>query len=303
MAGFFRVALFVGFLVLVLAFATRGLYTTAMRELATGALERLAPSASTTAYGAAFTELAQLLLARATLHIAGRSHRFTELELYYRGFDHLDPFTHGDERQQQLGRWYFHRTGGGYRGGTYKGLDIAFGNAAAFGGILIRGIASGDGALFDGPCVVVDHILAATRAPTIDALVGRFEPTIDPAPRSPLWIELGEPVPRAIYATARVGLSLKRHAGALGKSFIARPYRFLSEPARIRKGRPHLVIALHQQGRSSSEIAALTGTRNAVIDGYLRAFETGRGQSLDDFRGDLSPRELCALLGACDAGR
>jgi len=33
---------------------------------------------------------------------------------------HQDPFAHGDERQLSQRRWYFHRVGKGYKGGTYK---------------------------------------------------------------------------------------------------------------------------------------------------------------------------------------
>jgi len=37
--------------------------------------------------------------------------------------------------------WYFHRYGSkGYKSGTYKGLDITFGQDSMYGGILIRSI-------------------------------------------------------------------------------------------------------------------------------------------------------------------
>src|SRR5689334_18097007 len=139
------------------------------------ALQRLAPSAATAeaAYAAVFRVIADLLLNRATLHVAGRPHRFTELEMYWSGHAHVDPFTHGQPIQRQIGAWYFHRSGERYRGGTYKGLDITFGSSEAFGGILIRGVEPVEPiepararaaapalpelpALIDGPCLVVD---------------------------------------------------------------------------------------------------------------------------------------------------
>ena len=103
----------------------------------TEALRRLSPSARTeeAAYGAVFREIADLLLNKTTLRIAQRPYRFTELELYWTGLVHVDPFTHGDAMQKQLGYWYFHRAGSQYRAGTYQGLDLAFGNSEAFGGI------------------------------------------------------------------------------------------------------------------------------------------------------------------------
>lgn len=39
---------------------------------------------------------------------------------------HFDSFTHADEQQKKNGQWYFHKMGKGYKGGSYKGLDITF---------------------------------------------------------------------------------------------------------------------------------------------------------------------------------
>lgn len=273
----------------------------------TEALRRLAPTAATPerAYAAVFREIAELLLGRTTVRVAGRPHRFTELELYWHGPGHEDPFTHGDPMQRQLGAWYFHRAGGSYRGGTYKGLDLAFGNAGASGGILVRGLERVEeraGVLIDGPCLVVDHILALTGSPTIEELVRRGAVSIEsPDRRSPLHVELdADPgLVRPILATARIGLTLRKGATEARRRYLARPYRFLSEPARIRKGRPHLIVALHQQGRSPDEIAAVTGARRAVIEGHVAAFEAGRARRIAGPDGDGSTDELCRLLGAC----
>lgn len=272
----------------------------------TEALRRLSPSAGTqeAAYGAAFRQIAELLINRTTLHVAGHRYRCTELEMYFHGFQHVDPFTHGDAIQKQLGAWYFHRSGTRYRSGTYKGLDIAFGNSEAFGGILIRGIADlvASGALIDGPCKVVDHILTVTASPSIEALVSRFDATIeDCTGRSPLHVELDAGSSRAqlIYATPRIGLTLKKENSSARRRFIARHYRFLSEPARIRKGKPHLITSLHQQGYPPTAIATLTDTRLSVLQGYLEAFQAGPATSLEDLRRDLTASETCKLLGAC----
>jgi len=289
----------------------------------TEALQELLPTAVTPepAYPAIFRAAAELVLNRATLHVAGRPHRVTELEVYWNGLQHADPFTHGDPMQQRRGAWYFHRAGARYRGGTYKGLDLAIGSPDAFGGILIRGLARATGAapepeppeLVDGPCLVVDHILALTGSPSIEALVDRLgdgAPIEDRDGRSPLHVALDAGADgsrdrgrgHAIYATARVGLTLKRGATEARRRYIARPYRFLTEPARIRKGKPYLIAALHLQGRSPEEIAAVTRTRRAVIDGHLAAFEAGRALRLAELGGDLaSPAALCRLLGAAAA--
>jgi hypothetical protein len=276
----------------------------------TEALDRLSPAATTedAAYLARFREVAELLLNRTTLRIAGHPHRFTELELYFTGHAHGDPFTHGDPMQQQLGRWYFHRSGGRYRGGTYKGLDIAFGSGGAFGGILVRGVErlGGAPALIDGPCMVVDHILALAGSASIEELAGRFDLGIERGEGgdrgSPLYVELDAGPGRGatVYATARIGLTLKKGATPARRGFLARPYRFLSEPARIRKGKPYLAVALYEQGMAPAAIASVTGMRLAVVQGYLEAFEVGRRRrSVAELAGDLSTTELCELLGAC----
>ena len=47
--------------------------------------------------------------------------------------------------QKELGKWYFHKTGKGYKGGTYKGVDLAFGQHGSHAGCLLRAIEPLDG--------------------------------------------------------------------------------------------------------------------------------------------------------------
>jgi 3-methyladenine DNA glycosylase Mpg len=254
------------------------------------------------AYPPAFAALADLLLNQAVLHVQGVEHRFTELEFYFKGRQHVDKFTHGDAMQKRFGHWYFHRTGGEYRSGTYKGVDIAIGSEDAPAGILVRGIERLDTQqLVDGPCLVVDHALALADAPSIPALVARFDLSIDPSDDSPLYVTRREgSLGKQVYRSPRVGLSLKRSNTPDRHRFIARDYRFLTEPARIKKGKPNLIVALHREGLHAARIAALTGTRTSVIDRYLQAYEQGRAQEPASFDRDLSTGELCALFGACE---
>lgn len=263
--------------------------------------------AAETAYPPAFVALAELLLDRCVLHIAQIPHRFTEIEFYYKGRAHIDTFTHGDSVQKTFGRWYFHRTGGEYRGGTYKGLDIAFGSEDAPAGILIRGIARADGTMtqIDGPCLVVDHMLALTGAPAIPDLVARFDLSIA-APggqidKSPLCVTIRESaLGKTIYGSPRVGLTLKRADTPDRRRFIARDYRFLNEPTQIKKGKPHLVVALHRNGLSHPKIAQITATNLATIRRYTDAYDQGRGQDAALFKEASNPNEICSLFGACD---
>jgi 3-methyladenine DNA glycosylase Mpg len=256
------------------------------------------------AYLPAFRRMAGLILNQTTLHIAGHPHRFTEIEFYFNGAKHLDTFTHGDSMQEEGGKWYFHRTGGEYRGGTYKGLDIAFGREGVPGGILIRGVErlDGDHALLDGPCMCVDHILSLTEKPSVSALVDSFDRSVD-APaggESPLHVTV-DATPRAatVVESPRVGLTLKRGASDPRVRFLAEHYRFLSEPSRIKKGRVNLILGLHRHGHPPAHIARLTGSTLSQIGKYVAQFEAGRALNPKDFRKDLGTDELCQVFGAC----
>jgi 3-methyladenine DNA glycosylase Mpg len=262
-----------------------------------------APTADEPAHLQAFREIADLLLNGVTWHIAGAPHRFTELEFYHHSPAHPDTFTHGDVMQEELARWYFHRSGGEYKGGTYKGLDIAFGRPGAPAGILIRGAQSlADGAFIDGPCMCVDHLLARAGQPSIAALVAGWGRSADAAPGSPLHITVDDVRRTAdIHESPRIGLTLKRGGLAERARFLARPYRLLSEPANIKKGRAHLIIGMHRQGRDAATIARLTGSPLAQVSRTIAAYESGKSRAPADFKGDLSQSETCALLGACDA--
>ena len=158
-----------------------------------------------------FASLASALLNTVDFVVNGESHRFAELEAYYHGPGHPDIFAHRDPLQLERGRWYFHRTGGEYRGGSFKGLDLTFGDGSTHFGILIRSIIDPDGKLVGGPSLTVDRILADTGmgdVATLDCAIGTR--TVWDA-SSPLSICTCDSVrTAAVYATSRVGLSLKR---------------------------------------------------------------------------------------------
>ncbi len=262
------------------------------------------PEAQAADYSKAFRQAADLLLNHATLHVAGSPHRLTEIEFYWTGPGHEDPFTHQDPMQLGFGRWYFHKQGNSYKGGTYKGLDIAVGRPDTHAGILVRGMMDLEGQkLLDGSCTCVDHILSRTGRSSVAELAGSFDLSIDESDkeRSPLYFtQSKEPGGGAkeLFSSPRVGLTLKKGADALRRSFLGRPYRFLTEPSRVKKGRPNLVIALHQEGRSPREIARITGASATQVAKYVKAFEAGKGQDPEQFRKELSTEELCALFGA-----
>jgi hypothetical protein len=255
--------------------------------------------------GGWFTRVADLLLNRTRWVIGGRPHRITECEFYYRGPAHDDPYTHGDPVQVHAGRWYFHKTAGIYRGGSFKGVDVTFGDGTARGGILLRGAERADGTLIDGPSLLVDHVLALSGVTT----VAEFDRTIGARfawdPSSPMHFEETDPGGHGTLACARVGLSLRRAwPGTTMPAYLTRHYRFLTEPGRIAKGKPHMVMGLHRLGRPPEEIRQVTRSPARSIATYVAEYENGlrAGRFEDYFGKEIGPRDLCRLHGVADRG-
>lgn len=249
-----------------------------------------------------FGRIAGQLLNGARLVAGGEPHRFVEVEVYYHdGGAHPDPFAHRDPVQRECGRWYFHRTGGVYRSGSFKGLDLTFGDGRAHGGVLIRSIEAPGGKLIDGPSLCVDHLLAATGAGTVAELDRAIGGRKAWDPDSPLRLAaVDPPEQRPVVRTGRVGLSLKRlRESPDPPRFILRRYRYLTEPRRVSKGKPYLVLALHREGQDPDAIRQLTGCPRASIQRYLEDYKAGQAETA--FTGyfgiDLGPKDLCRLHG------
>jgi hypothetical protein len=247
-----------------------------------------------------FRRIADELLTHFALVVGGQFHRFAEIEFYYFSKDHHpDPFTHRDPVQLESGRWYFHRTHGTYRSGSFKGLDLTFGDGQAHGGILIRGI-EGPAKLIDGPSLCVDHLLGTTGARDVASLdqeiAGRPAWDMD----SPLHLVFASRR-KDFYRSGRVGLTLK-YAKTSSKdrtSYILRPYRYLTEPRGTAKGKTYLVLALYAEGTKPEKIQQLTGCPKKSIERYIADYEAGKAEpNFDRYLGkDLTPTELCRLHG------
>jgi hypothetical protein len=248
-----------------------------------------------------FTALASRLMNDCDFVVAGARYRFAELEMYYSGDAHSDLFAHRDPLQREYARWYFHRTRGEYRGGSFKGLDLTFGDGSAYFGILIRTIVGSNGTFFDGPCVMVDHLLESTKTASVAALDGVINGRTIWDTTAPLHLAAAEPLRTAnVYACSRVGLSLKKAKGKPdAPKFVGRAYRYLTEPQTISKGRPHLILSLYRTGHTASAIHEITKVAPNTIARYIADFDLGtQSPNFDSFIGnDLSTPDLCKLLG------
>ncbi len=249
-----------------------------------------------------FVDMARRLLNGSALFIAGQRHRIVEVEIYYYAAIHPDPFAHRDPIQREPGRWYFHRSGNSYRGGSFKGFDLTFGDENSFSGILIRSIETATGILIDGPSLCVDHLLALTgtsSVATLDAAIAGRK-TWDVT--GPVFLEYEMlDKSRPVYNCPRVGLSLKRAAAFPDMPrYLFRPYRYLTEPRRIRKGKMPLALAMHAQGIDAEIIRRTTGCPAAALRRYIADYMAGRAET--DWTGcmgrELGPRDWCRLFGS-----
>ncbi|CAB9517985.1 Uracil-DNA glycosylase [Seminavis robusta] len=199
-----------------------------------------------------YTEAAMRLLFCTTIVAGENRYRIRELEIYSSD----DPYTHqGDEQVSTCGGWYFHRTkpGGGWKGGTFMGLDISFAPVGTAGGILIRGLSrshedgKAGGEFFDGSCNCTRELLKACGVSKIKDLVDKPNFQLSALTKDGI-MRLEEHEPRPLdkkqksamewKASSRVGLSApekKKDQLEGRKKFHLIPYRFLSAPYETKK--------------------------------------------------------------------
>jgi len=252
-------------------------------------------------FGLEFMKIATQLMNQYLLYIRGEPHRLTELEFYFCGEKHQDVFTHQDELQKTSGNWYFHKTGSGYKGGSYKGLDITFGQNG-YGGILIRSIETMDGKYIEGPSLVVDNVLSINRTkngiPEISEFVDSDTFNISVSKKGTLYLHKTDNLEhRNIVAGPRYGLTLKKTEGDR-PYYIMKPYRFVSNALQVRKGRVNLVLGLHASGSTIEQIVTVTGCTQKHIKNYIASFEEGKKQTLEVYQQKtLTTNLLCSLAG------
>lgn len=221
-----------------------------------------------------FPPIADLLINKRILLINDTPYRITEIEFYLMTSKHPDEFCHCCDLQGTTGQWYFHRAGknGAYRGGTRKGFDITLGSEECHGAALIRSISSLDSKIkIEGPSKIVDYILLKTGHSDIASLVKSGEGLI---------LQMRDLEKKEIYSSPRVGLSLKKPT-ANKYQYVMVPYRFLTCPREITKGKNTFALSLHRGGHSSKEISVITGIRETFICRYIEQYTRGQGMSVD----------------------
>jgi len=201
--------------------------------------------------------LASDVLNKFVLMVGDKVYNFVEVEMYVNSPDHRDPYVHCSPEQEVIESWYFHKYGGTYKGGTFKGLDITIPmDNESFGGILIRSIAIGN-EIIEGPCNVVNRILKDIGCASIVELVNKMG-DLNIFRANLLRIAACNNRGMTVYSSPRVGL------GERERDYLLRCYRFFTYP-RLKKGRPLTIIGLHLDGYTDEHIANLTKSKPKTI--------------------------------------
>lgn len=230
-----------------------------------------------------------------------------EIEIYYKSNNHDDPFVHGNPQQLKNLTWYFHRQTdhGKYKGGSYKGLDITFGNDSAYGGILIRSVHdTGSLELIEGPCNCVNYILNKTGMSSVTDLVTSLS-DLSIMNRSNIihLVKSNRTNTAQSFGTARcprVGLTLKKKDYVNKRvEYIGKNYRLLTYPKLIKKAKFLIICGLYQQGKSINEIITITGSKKGLVNRHITAYD-GYGV-LNNYQKGLGVTDTCKMLGYCNS--
>lgn len=228
-----------------------------------------------------FDAFANVILNHAILRVAEHSLIITEIEFYYRTVTteiHNDTYVHGDRDQLSNECFYFHRQNGGtYRGGTYKGLDITFGNGMdVYGGMLIRSVMLGE-EYIEGPCRTVDKILQLAERDSIQELVKPYPlPLSINGSNQIMYIEYAaESRNHRIFKGARVGLTFPKDLDKTKLQYIMRPYRFTTHPNMINKYRDVLALQALKE-YSEEDVCTHFEVKKHILTKWVNAMKANR---------------------------
>jgi hypothetical protein len=105
-----------------------------------------------------------------------KSYRISEIEFYIYNDEHKDEYVHRSSEQQTMNKFYFHKyNNGSFKSGTWKGVDLCFGEENKYYGVLIRSIVELDtGKNIEGPCKSVNEILSNYGCTVVSELSNKY---------------------------------------------------------------------------------------------------------------------------------
>lgn len=183
-------------------------------------------------------------------------------------------------------------------------MDIAIGNGDEwYGGILIRSILVGD-QFIEGPCLCVNFILEKFGVKDIPELVDEKLKKNISIEGTLLCIKEKEQTPKVEpFRCPRVGLTLKKSSDRdLRVEYICKQYRFIAFPEKQKKGKPNMILGLHQQlGKASSvqKICKKLGIKQKnIVQKYIDIYDKNKNAKVDKYFGkNIKTEDLCAMCG------
>lgn len=248
-----------------------------------------------------FRKTANYLLNESVLKVNGKSCRIMEIEFYLRCDAHDDKYVHGNKDQLTCGKFYFHKFGPTYKGGTYKGVDITFnyGTEKNYGGILIRSLYDLDEKKFvEGSCNCVTHMLKLCGKTEIKEFVDENlkegESLLDVFETPILHLEPNsQQIKQAIIASPRVGLS-PGHEDFLFKNYRYANYSNTYYP---KKCINQVVCALHLKGLSVDEITEKIYVSKTKAREYIDYFKDGQASTNPEKEKFKTVPGFCRYMG------
>lgn len=239
-----------------------------------------------------FKKLAHIILNRCTLYVNNSEFKIEEIEFYYKSKDHNDTCVHGVDDQLNNGTWYLHKyKNGSYKNGTWKGIDLTFGNRKEniYGGILLRTISSNNNTI-SGSCNVVNNIMTKLNVDTVNEFgnIVAGKDALDK--KTKLYIKKNRDDDDKIYCGIRVGLSFN------DLKYTFSEYRFLTNVRDIVKYRNTVISKLFNDNKSIDDIINETKLKKHVIDKAIKEFKSG--QELDNFDAkDMNQQQINKIYG------
>lgn len=182
-----------------------------------------------------FDKVINILINQCILVAKDNRYRLCELEVYYKNKDHPDDYVHCDDDQLDFEGFYFHKyKNGSYKAGTYKGMDITFGDRTnnTYYGILVRSIMNiQTNEFIEGPCKCVNEIIGQFGVETVkDFMLNKPKKLSISDKENELYIEKVNDLKKEdIYAGPRVGLSNKY------PDYLSKNYRYAVFIKKIKK--------------------------------------------------------------------
>lgn len=247
-------------------------------------------------------DIAAGVLNDAVLEVGGSRFRIVELEMYKQSPDHPDPYVHSSPIQRMFGKLYFHTFRGSFREGTYRGMDITFGNEEISGGILVRSIEKSDGTIEEGPCKCVNRFLQTLGFNSVTDLVtstwGSNPPDAFADDSLIKLVPVDDLDQRRVFASPRIGLAAKRDIRFL--SFLMKRYRFLTRPTLSKNKIMVAVSMVKYDNISEDDVVKLCNIRRSKLTEIVETFDeaTTVDPLVLSYKNRPNVKELISLYGA-----